>query len=107
MLTSLNPAEREAARAIVVADEPDHQRAGDDGQDAGRGQQAPSPFRRRGNGARHHGRENRPWRLTEVSVARQQQFDPGKNMKQKERRDPDAAGDQRHQYLDEESRKTK
>src|SRR5882724_5401575 len=36
----LHPAEREAARD-VIADKPDHQRAGNDGQNTGRGQQAP------------------------------------------------------------------
>src|SRR5690349_10730081 len=37
---SLHPAERETARD-VVADEPDHERAGDDGEHTGRRQQPP------------------------------------------------------------------
>src|SRR6266849_4651295 len=36
-IIGLHPAERETARD-VIADKPDHQRAGNDGQDAGRGQ---------------------------------------------------------------------
>src|SRR4030081_829452 len=40
VIIRLHPAKREAARD-VIADKPDHQRAGDDGQNAGRSQQAP------------------------------------------------------------------
>src|ERR1700678_4783783 len=40
MAPSLHPAKREAARD-VIADEPDHQRPGNNGENAGCGQQAP------------------------------------------------------------------
>src|SRR6478752_4878247 len=94
-----HPTEREAARDVVT-NEPDHQRAGDDGQHAGRGQQA--PIHAGGRNRAGHDCRNRLGRYRRQR-ARQQQFDPGEH-EAEERGDADAARNQRHQYLDEESR---
>ncbi|GCC48519.1 hypothetical protein chiPu_0032940, partial [Chiloscyllium punctatum] len=56
-IMTLDPAERETARD-VVADEPDHERAGDDGEHTGRGKQAPVHA-----GGRHRARHDRRDRL--------------------------------------------
>src|SRR4029453_7272659 len=95
----LHPAEREAARE-VIADKPDHQRAGNDGQDAGSGQKSPihsGP----GDGARQGGRKRLGGYRGQRS--REQQLDPGEH-EAEEGCDAEAARDQRHQDLDEEPR---
>ena len=96
---SLDPTERETARD-VIADEPDHERARDDGEHAGRGQQAPVHAR-----SRHRARHDRRDRLGlhRGQRAREQQLDPGEH-EAEEGGDADAARDQRHQDLDEEAR---